>query len=444
MQKVLVLGAGLVAKPLVEYLLMCGYHVDIASNTVEAATSILKGHPNGKSIFWEAVDTHHLDKMVAGSDIVVSLLPYSFHPVAARSCLKHIKSMVTTSYVKDEMAQMDTEARDKGVVFLNETGLDPGIDHMTAMRIIDNVRSKGGTIDKFYSICGALISPEYADNPMKYKFSWSPKGVITASKNGALYLKNGKQVKIDPIDLFKDRFDYDVPGVGTLEVYPNRDSVSYAEIYGIPGATTLYRGTFRLKGWCETLDAMKALGMLDSEPSDFSGQSYRDFMERLIPGGEGTLEDRIAGYLHTGTESTAIESLRWLGLFSTTGMNRGKCAPFDIISDLMISKMMLGKNEKDMTVLQHLFQASYPDGKSEVISSHMVDYGSPATNTSIARTVGLPAAIAAKLILEGKINVSGVYRPVIPEIYIPVLEELEKMDIKIIEEFGLSPDRMIG
>lgn len=444
MQKILVLGAGLVARPLVEYLLMNGYHVDIASNTIETADRIIDNNPLGKTIYWEADDTDMLDQLVAGSDIAVSLLPYSFHPLVARVCLRHRKPMVTTSYVKEEMAQMDMEAREKGVILLNEIGLDPGIDHMTAMRIIDKVHRQGGIIEKFYSICGALPAPEYADNPMKYKFSWSPKGVVLASMSNALYLRDGRQVKIESVDLFKDRFSYDVPNLGILEVYPNRDSVSYIDIYGIPGAKTVYRGTFRYKGWCETLDAMKELRMLDDEASDWSGKSFRDFMETLVPKGNQAIEERIAAKLQTGIDSIAMESFRWLGLFNNRVMQRGISTPFEIVSDLMISKMMLERDERDMIVLQHLFLASYPSGKSEVISSHMIDSGSPATNTSIARTVGLPAAIAVRLILEGKIRVTGVLRPVIPEIYIPVLKELEKMDIKIIEEFGLDAGNMIS
>jgi saccharopine dehydrogenase-like NADP-dependent oxidoreductase len=443
MQKVLVLGAGLVARPLVEYLLEAGYQVNIACNTIERADSIINNHPLGKSVYWEADETVKLDQLVASSDITVSLLPFKFHTEVARACLKHGKSMVTTSYVKDEMAQFDNLAKSKNIILLNEIGLDPGIDHMTAMRVIDMIHSEGGVIEKFYSLCGALPSPEFADNPMKYKFSWSPKGVISASLNSAVYIRDGKRVEIEADNLFKDRFSYNVKEVGTLEVYPNRDSVRYADIYGIESAGTVYRGTFRFKGWCETLDAMKQLRMLDCDSSDYSGKSYSDFMEGLVPRNVKPLEERIAGYLEVDMDSTAMESFRWLGLFSKENMKIDISTPFDIISDLMISKMMLGSNEKDMIILQHLFQASYPDGRKNVISSHMIDYGSPVTNTSIARTVGLPAAIAVKLILQGKINLKGVCRPVVPEIYIPVLEELEKMDIRIIEEYGLPAGSMI-
>lgn len=443
MQKVLVLGAGMVARPLVSYLLSNGFHVTLASNTPDAAEGILNGHKSGSSVFWDATDTDMLDKLVGECSLAVSLLPYSFHPQVARACLKHCKPMVTTSYVKEEMEAMDSEAREKGILLLNEIGLDPGIDHMSAMRIIDNVHSKGGEIKKFYSICGALPAPECADNPMGYKFSWSPRGVILASRNSALYLRDGARREVEPADLFKDRFSYEVPGIGELEVYPNRDSISYIDIYGIPEADTIFRGTFRFPGWCETLDAMKELDMLSDTMSDYSGMSYRDFMDMLVPGGGTSVEKRITDFLGLSGESKAMASFTWLGLFSHQKMNYGISSPFDIISDLMIGKMMLGRDERDMIVLQHLFLAAYPDGKSEVVSSHMVDWGSPATDTSIARTVGLPAAIAVKMILEGKITEKGVHRPVLPGIYNPVLDELEKMKIRLIEEYGQPVETMI-
>jgi saccharopine dehydrogenase-like NADP-dependent oxidoreductase len=351
--------------------------------------------------------------------------------------------MVTTSYVSEKMLSMDSDARSNGVLILNEIGLDPGIDHMSAMRIIDTIHSKGGDVKKFYSICGALPSPENADNPMRYKFSWSPRGVVLASKNSAKYLKDGKVVSVEPVNLFKDRFFYNIESVGEMEVYPNRDSISYIDIYGIPETETIFRGTFRFPGWCETLDAMKELNMLSDTSSDYTGMSFSQFIESLLPKQSGNFEERVADHLKISTDSVAMDSLRWLGFFSEEKMGYGNSTPFEITSDQMIKKMMLGKEERDMIVLQHLFLASYPENKSEVISSHMVDYGSPKTNTSIARTVGLPAAIAVKMILEGKIGVSGVHRPIIPEIYNPVLDELEQMNIKLIEEFGLPLSAMI-
>jgi saccharopine dehydrogenase (NADP+, L-glutamate forming) len=216
---------------------------------------MLKGNPNGSSLQWSTDDTVTLEKLVNEHDIAVSFLPYRYHVLVAKTCIKYKKPLVTTSYVQPEMKALDEDAKKAGVILLNEIGLDPGIDHMTAMKIIDHIHDKGGKVEEFYSLCGALPAPEATVNPMKYKFSWSPKGVVLASRNSASYLKKGKQVIIESINLFKDRFSYNFQGLGELEVYPNRDSISYIDIYGIPEASTMYRGTFRYKGWCETLDA---------------------------------------------------------------------------------------------------------------------------------------------------------------------------------------------
>jgi len=443
MKKVLILGAGLVVRPMVSFLLENGYTVMVASRTKSKADELIKGHPNGIAFGWTMDDHDTLEKLVDEYDIIVSLLPYRYHVEVARTSIRYGKPLVTTSYVQNEMLDLDTAARKAGVLILNEIGLDPGIDHMSAMKIINHVHGKGGRIEEFYSICGALPAPEAADNPLGYKFSWSPKGVILASRNSALYLKKGKKIYIEPSDLFKDRFSYFFPGAGELEVYPNRDSISYIDIYSIHETKTMLRGTFRHKGWCETLDAMKTLNMLDDNLKDYDGMSYADFMaERASVDVEG-IKENIISKLGTEPDSTAIKALEFLGFFSNEKLSYGNTSPFEITSDRMISMLSLGKNERDMVVLQHILLASYPGGKSEVIKSSMLDFGSPATDTSVARTVSLPAAIAVKMILEGRIKVTGVYRPVIPEIYDPVLDELKTLGIEMKEEYGLPESKMI-
>ena len=246
MKKVLILGAGLVVKPMVEFLLENNFGVTVATTTKEKADRMIKGHPNGSSLRWSTDETDTLEKLVNEHDITVSFLPYRYHALVAKTCIKCKKPLVTTSYVQPEMQALDEAAKKAGVLFLNEVGLDPGIDHMTAMKIIDYMHDNNGKVEEFYSLCGALPAPEAADNPLKYKFSWSPKGVVLASRNSAVYLKKGKKVAVEPENLFKDRFSYDFPGVGDLEVYPNRDSISYTDIYGIPEAsqcTAAHSGT---------------------------------------------------------------------------------------------------------------------------------------------------------------------------------------------------------
>ncbi len=451
MKKILILGAGLVAKPIVQYLLSKDYEVTIASNTVDRAEQMIENHPNGTFVFWEATDEAGLDKLVAQNDLTVSILPYVFHVMVAKHCLKHKKNMVTTSYAKPEMKALDQAAKDAGIIILNELGLDPGIDHMSAMRIIDHIHSNGGAVLEFYSICGALPAPESANNPFRYKFSWSPKGVVLAGNNDARYLSHGSVLEVPTKDLFKNPFAVDFPMVGKLEVYPNRDSIEYKEIYGIPEAQTVFRGTFRYKGWCETLNIIKQLDLISSEKIDMTGMTYADLTLRQIgvkslPGEDvsslidyhvNDTREAVANYLGISPAAHSIDALEWLGLFDPERMNRKVDSTFEVTSDLMIEKMNLGLYERDMVVLQHTFLAGYSDGRKEVIRSRMLDYGTLATDTSIARTVALPAAIGVDMILTGSIQATGVQIPVIAEIYKPILEQLEHMNIKMVEEFGL-------
>jgi saccharopine dehydrogenase-like NADP-dependent oxidoreductase len=443
MKKVLILGAGLVVKPIVEYLLENKFGLLVASPMKERADEMIKGNPLGTSLDWSMDDPVMLDKLIAGHDLTVSLLPYKYHAEVAGVCLRHLKSLVTTSYIQTQMMDLDERVKKAGLLFLNEIGLDPGIDHMTAMRIIDHIHKKNGIVEEFYSLCGALPAPECADNPLKYKFSWSPRGVILASCNSALYLKKGRKIHIESADLFKDRFNYHFPDIGDLEVYPNRDSISYIDIYGIPETRTMYRGTFRYKGWCESMDAMKSLNMLDNNVKDYRGRRYSEFLAEQAGSEIKDLKINIAKKLRVALKSDAIESLEYLGFFSDEKLHYRSATPFEITSDRMIKKMLLSANERDMVILQHIFLASYPSSKKEVIKSSMLDFGTPATNTSIARTVALPAAIAVRMILEKKINATGVCRPVIPEIYNPILDELKTLGIEMKEEYGLPISDMI-
>jgi saccharopine dehydrogenase-like NADP-dependent oxidoreductase len=315
---------------------------------------------------------------------------------------------------------------------------------MSAMRIIDNVRDRNGKIEEFYSICGALPAPEAANNPFKYKFSWSPKGVVMAGNNDGKYLRYGKVIDVPTQDLFKNPLKVDFTNVGMLEVYPNRDSISYIDIYGIPETKTMMRGTFRFPGWCESIDAMKQLNLISYDKFDMSGMTYAGFIAHQIGAADATnIKEKVAGFLKINVDAHAIKAMEWLGLFDDKPMGRGEDSPFEVTSDLMIGRMELGHTERDMVVMQHTFLASYPDGSKEVIRSRMLDFGTPATDTSIARTVALPAAIGVEMILNGEIGVKGVFRPVIPEIYNPVLDALEKLDIRMEEEYGLPESENI-
>lgn len=439
MKKVLILGAGMVVKPMVSYLLERNFQVTVASRTKSKADKMIGNHPNGTALEWTVDDEATLDKMIEEHDLAVSLLPYAYHPMVARKCIAHNKNMVTTSYVKPEMKALDKEARDAGIIILNEIGVDPGIDHMSAMRVIDHIHDKGGEVEEFYSVTGALVAPDTADdNPFRYKFSWSPKGVVMAGNNDAKYLMKGKVTDVPTKDLFKDIITVDFPEVGKLDIYPNRDSMPYIDLYSIPEAKTMYRGTFRHPGWCESIDAMKEIGLIGYDKFDMTGMSYADMVAKLIGADDSAkIEQKVAGYLNKDSNAHALKAIEWLGLFSNEKMNRGEDSPFEVTSDLMIDKMMITEEEKDMIAMQHTFVAKYDEDKREVVKSSMLAFGSLATDTAVARTVALPAAIAVDMILNGKIDLSGVHIPVRKEIYNPVLDELENLGIKLNEQFGL-------
>jgi saccharopine dehydrogenase-like NADP-dependent oxidoreductase len=438
MKKVLILGAGMVVNPIVRYLLDKNFIVTVATRTKSKADEMIGGHPNGRSLAWTVDQEAELDQMIADHDLTVSLLPYLYHVMVAKKCIRLKKNMVTTSYVKPEMRALDAEARAAGIIILNELGLDPGIDHMSAMRIIDHVHGKGGKVEEFYSFCGALVAPEVEENPFHYKFTWAPKGVVMAGNNDGNFLKNGVVKYIPTENLFRNPLKVDFPKIGILDVYPNRDSLPYKELYGIPEAKTIMRGTFRYEGWCEIIDALKVLKLISYDKFNMEGITYAGMMARMI--GETSTENiiaKVAAKLGIKINARAIVAMEWLGLFSNEPMNRLEDSTFEIVSDLMLAKMMIQPEERDMVVMQHTFLASYPDGKQEVIKSRMLDFGTLKTDTSIARTVALPAACGVNMILDGKIGAKGVHIPVIPDIYNPILDQLETMNIKMVEEYGL-------
>ena len=344
--------------------------------------------------------------------------------------------MVTTSYVSEEMKKLDEKAKKAGIIILNEIGVDPGFDHMTAMRIIDKVHATQGKIKEFYSLRGALAAPEETDNPFMYKFSWSPKGVIMAGNNGAKYLKNGEVIEVPTENLFKNPIQLYFPKVGDMEVYPNRDSLQYIKIYNLHHVETMYRGTFRYPNWCESMDAIKALGMVTHNHQVFEGKTYKEIVAEQINVYPGKEKEKVTQKMKNHIRNPAIEAMEWLGFFSDKRAHLKEGSTFDITSDLMLKKMMLPEGARDMVIMLHSFLIETKEGKKEVIQSRLVDFATK-KDTSIARTVALPAAIAVKMILEEKITDTGVLIPVAKSIYEPVLNELETMNIKMVEEWGL-------
>jgi saccharopine dehydrogenase (NADP+, L-glutamate forming)/spermidine synthase len=435
MKKILVLGAGLVSRPLVRYLLdQSDFYVTMASRTVSKAEHIIDAHPRGTPVSLNVKDESSLEQLIKEADIVVSLLPYTYHVKVAGYCLKYAHPLVTTSYVSSAMKKLDQQATDVGIILLNECGLDPGIDHMSAIRVIHDVENHGGKITSFRSTTGALPAHEANNNPFGYKFSWSPRGVLLASRNPAKWLEHNTIVTVPGEELFEHYTIQDVPGVGSFENYPNRDSVQYKDIYGLQQATTIYRGTFRMTGWCETMRHLVTLGWLNDKPvQGFSGKTYGDLSRYLINAKNNEdLLKATAKYLQIPMYSTVMKRLEWLGLFSQEPLPLKKENPLDYLNVLTLQKMTLGKEERDMIVMHHEFIAAYPD-KKEYRTSTLVDYGVPKGDSSVSRTVALPAAIAVRMILEKKITKTGVHIPIHPRIYNPILDELEEIGITFTE-----------
>ena len=434
MKKVLVLGAGLVAGPLVRYLLnVAEFTVTVASRTVEKAQALVGGTGNGIARSLNVKDEAALEALIADHDLSISLLPFLYHPTVARLCVKHAKQMVTTSYVKLEMQALNAQAKEAGVILLNEIGVDPGIDHMSAMEVIHQIEAKGGKLISFTSNTGGLPSPDANDNPFGYKFSWAPRGVVLAGKNPAKFLKDGEVVDVPGPELFSYHWPCEIKGFGELEVYPNRDSMPYIETYGIPTVTSMFRGTLRYPGWCETLKKIVDLGLLDeTERDDIAGLTYGRLLARLIDSNGADLKSDLAQFLGIDADSEPIARLEWLGMLSDDAIPAADNTYLDVVASRMLSKMEYAPGERDMLVMQHEFVAEYPD-RTEKITSTMVDYGIPNGDSSMSRLVGLPAAIAARMILQGEINLTGVHVPMIPKIYKPVLAELATVGISFQE-----------
>ncbi|WP_291868999.1 saccharopine dehydrogenase C-terminal domain-containing protein [Maribacter sp.] len=432
MNNVLILGAGMVVKPIAHHLLENNFKVTLASRTKEKAEKVIEGYANGTAVSCTIEEKELLNSLIKTHDMVVSLLPYSYHVEVAKKCIANKKNMLTTSYVSDEMKALNKQAKEAGIIILNELGVDPGYDHMTAMEIIDRVHEQGGKIDAFYSLCGALCAPEASNNPFRYKFSWSPKGVVMASNNDAQFLENEKIVNLNTEDLFKNPRSIDFPEVEQMEVYPNRNSLPYIDIYGIPEVKTMFRGTFRYKNWCDAFDLLKALNLTGNKKLNLKGKTFAQVTAEINGFESNGLKTAIKTRFNLDDNHIGLKAIEWLGVLDEKLVPIEKGSAFDLTSDLMIEKMMMDKSERDMVIMQHIFSIIKENGEKETIISRMLDYGNK-DYTSIARTVALPAAIGVKMIMEGKIKETGVHIPIKKTIYSPILKELKKLGISMIE-----------
>jgi len=427
------LGTGYVVKPLVDYFIdKCKYEVLVASRDNNHSGLIIAGRALGKRVLWNATPPYNeLDEMVKNVDLVVSMIPPNMHVIVAKVCLKHGINMVTTSYISPEMKALDEDAKKAGIIILNEIGEDPGIDHMGAMKMINQVKQEGGKITSLMSYGSGIPSFEHNNNPYGYKFSWSPRGLLTAAQTPAVYLENGQKIEVSGENLFESSWLVDVDGLGTFETYPNRDSTNYIEDYGLNDISDFYRGLLRHPGYCNSIQSMKDLNLLSNEESkNLQGITYRQFTASLVGVNEDSdIKQAVADKLNLKASSDIIKQLQWLGLFDEEPIHFSKGTNADVLLGLMKEKMAYEDHEKDMIIIHNEVIVEF-DNRLEKRMATMKVEGRPFGHSAMSRAVSLPAAIASRLILEGAIRSKGVLKPITEEIYKPVLAELAENGYK--------------
>ena len=442
MKKIFIAGAGLSTGYLIKYLLDNSVNKDwkivVGDINFNHAIDKIDSHPNGKAVLFDANDKSQRKKLIREADIVISMLPADLHYLLINDCVLLKKNMVTASYVSEAMMKMNESAKKNGIILLNEVGVDPGIDHMSAMSGIDRIREKGGIITKFKSYTGGLLYSSNNNNPWKHKFTWNPRNFVLLGKDGAKYLENG-DIKNLPYHLIYRNCDkLNFAGFGDFEVFPNRDSLKYKDIYGLEETSTLIRGTMRLPGFCNAWDGLVRMGVTnDSHSFIVKGKmTYRDFIRSLLPEDNHSiayLESKIARYLDVPENSEIMIKLKWLGLFDEKTIPEGKYTPATILHELLMEKWQLEPSDRDMVVMQHQIEYILNNIVRKTLLSSIV-VGQDSRNTAMAKTVGLPVGIAVKLILEKKISATGVIIPVQKEFYLPILKELTEHGIKFYKE----------
>lgn len=440
MKQIFIIGAGLSASSLIKYLLDNAEENDwqilLGDISLETAKNKINNHPRGKAIAFDVNNKDLRKKMVRNSDVVISFLPARMHHIVAEDCVNYEKHMFTASYVSDKMKALNEEAKKKGLLLLNEIGVDPGIDHMSAKKVIDDIREKGGLLKEFNSSTGGLIAPESDNNPWHYKFTWNPRNVIVAGQGVSMYLEKGRYKYLPYHQLFRRTHKTEVLDYGQFEIYANRDSLKYKSIYGLEGIETIFRGTMRRPGYCEAWDVFVQLGLTDDTfvMENSAEMTKRQFTNSFLPYAPHIpVEDKLCNYVGISKDSEAFKKIEWLGMFKDEKIGLVNATPAQILQHLIVPKWKFEPHDKDMIVMQHQFIYE-KDGKRKMITSSMAVKGEDPVHTAMSITVGVPVGIAVKLFLHGKLNVTGVHIPIIKEIYAPILEELEAYGIKFIEE----------
>ena len=454
MRNILIIGAGRSATSLIRYLLDKSekeeLFITIGDISIQAAQRFTTGHPNARGIMLDVFNDVQRKEAVENSDLVISMLPARYHIEVAKDCIEFGKHMVTASYISKEMQALNHKAQAKGLIFMNEIGLDPGIDHMSAMQVIDRIRSKGGKMLLFESFCGGLIAPESDNNLWNYKFTWNPRNVVLAGQGGAAeFIQEGKYKYIPYHRLFRRTEFINIEGYGKFEVYANRNSLQYQSIYGLENILTLYRGTIRRVGFSRAWNMFVQLGMTDDSYTipDSENMSYREFVNLFLPySPSDSVELKLRHSLKMDQDDLMWDKLEELDLFTkekTLGIK--DATPAMGLQKILEDQWTLAPLDKDMIVMYHKFGYEL-DGKQYQIDSHMALIGEDQTHTAMAKTVGLPVAIAALKILNEQITTPGVQLPIAKEVYEPILKELEDHGIIFHEEevkyAGYNPDNV--
>jgi saccharopine dehydrogenase-like NADP-dependent oxidoreductase len=440
MKTVLVLGAGRSSSSLISYLLsnadQHGWQIIVGDISEGSALSRINGQSRGKAISFNIENTSSSREIIKQADVVISLMPAFLHSAVAKICLEFGKHLLTASYVSDDMKAMDAEAKRNGLLFLNECGLDPGIDHMSAVEVINNIKKQGGVLSSFESFTGGLIAPETdPENPWRYKFTWNPRNVVLAGQGTARFLQDGYYKYIPYHHLFKRITPVHIEGYGNYEGYANRDSLKYIDTYGLTGIKTMLRGTLRNEGYCSSWNIFVQLGCCDDtyEMENVSQMTHRDFMDSFLDHDAKTnVEEKLIRRFNLNMNGVELTRLRWSGLFSDEKIGLSKGTPAQILEHILNKRWALAPDDKDLVVMWHRFVFER-GGKRFETQASLIAKGDDSINTAMAKTVGLPLAIAAKLLIQNKITKRGVVIPIHEEIYGPILAELKQLGIEVTE-----------
>ena len=398
-------------------------------------------HKNGEAFEFNALNQGERAAEIAKADIVISMLPARFHLDVVRDCIQYKKNVITPSYITDEMRALNKEIEEAGIIAMNEMGLDPGIDHMSAMKILDDIEDMGGCVKGFESFTGGLIAPESDDNPWNYKFTWNPRNVVLAGQGGAAkFIQEGQYKYIAYNNLFRRTEIIEIDGYGKFEGYANRDSLRYRSIYGLENISTIFRGTLRKIGFCRAWNIFVKLGLTDDSyiVEGSEDMTNRQFVNSFLSyNSHDSVELKFRYQLRIEQDDYIWENLVWLGIFEDTKIGLKDATPAQILQKILEDKWTLKKNDKDMIVMWHKLNFKL-NGKEKEIRSYMTYIGEDQTYTAMSDTVGLPVAICAKMILNDKIKLKGVHLPIDKQIYLPILKELEEYGI-VFKEKEVEP-----